>query len=111
MPPIFPHSIPAATSHLPVSELLPPPFWVVRSRSRGTALGRSQFAEIGRNFPSDGRGTLHCVKDWLDIEQMLLATDELDVDQIEGWLERMVGKGDPRLKRLDELNAKLATAR
>jgi len=50
-------------------------------------------------------------KDWLDIEQMLLATDELDVDEIEGWLERMVGKGDPRLKRLDELNAKLATAR
>jgi hypothetical protein len=50
-------------------------------------------------------------KDWLDIEQMLLATDELDVDEIEGWLERMVGRDDPRLDRFAEIRAKLATAR
>ena len=34
-------------------------------------------------------------KDWLDIEQMLIATDDLDVAEIESWLERMVGGGDP----------------
>jgi cytochrome P450 len=50
-------------------------------------------------------------KDWLDIEQMLLATDELDVVEIEGSLERMVGRDDPRLDRLAEVRAKLATAR
>ncbi len=44
-------------------------------------------------------------KDWLDIEQMLIATDELDVDEIEGWLDRMVGRGDRRLERLAELQA------
>ncbi len=33
-------------------------------------------------------------KDWLDIEQMLIATDELDVAEVEGWLERMVGPDD-----------------
>jgi hypothetical protein len=42
-------------------------------------------------------------KDWLDIEQMLIADDELDVDVVEGWLERMVGKRDPRMQRLAEL--------
>jgi hypothetical protein len=42
-------------------------------------------------------------KDWVDIEQMLLATDGLDVADIERWLERMVGKDDPRLNRLAEL--------
>lgn len=42
-------------------------------------------------------------KDWLDIEQMLAATDELDLDEVEKWLKRMVGKQDPRLKRLAEL--------
>jgi hypothetical protein len=42
-------------------------------------------------------------KDWVDIEQMLLATDDLDVADIEMWLEGMVGKEDPRLKRLSEL--------
>lgn len=44
-------------------------------------------------------------KDWLDIEQMLIATDELDVPEIESWLSRMVGATDPRLARLQELIA------
>lgn len=42
-------------------------------------------------------------KDWLDIEQMLIATDDLDVSEVEGWLIRMVGTEDARLKRLQEL--------
>lgn len=44
-------------------------------------------------------------KDWLDIEQMLIATDDLDVHAIEGWLLRMVGENDQRLARLKELAA------
>jgi hypothetical protein len=47
-------------------------------------------------------------KDWLDIEQMLVATDDLDIAEIEGWLKRMVGGRDPRLQRLAELKAALA---
>lgn len=45
-------------------------------------------------------------KDWLDIEQMLIATDDLDVPKIEQWLVRMVGENDPRLHRLRELSSK-----
>jgi hypothetical protein len=45
-------------------------------------------------------------KDWMDIEQMLIAADDLDVPAIESWLERMVGEDDPRLERLRELKAK-----
>jgi hypothetical protein len=48
-------------------------------------------------------------KDWLDIEQMLIATDELDVDQIEGWLGRMVGRDDRRVAHLAELRARVPT--
>lgn len=44
-------------------------------------------------------------KDWLDIEQMLTANDDLSVPEIEHWLQRMVGPDDLRLKRLQELNA------
>jgi hypothetical protein len=44
-------------------------------------------------------------KDWLDIEQMLIAGDELDLAEVEQWLERLVGKQDPRLARLAELRA------
>jgi hypothetical protein len=44
-------------------------------------------------------------RDWLDIEQMLLATDDLRIDEVEQWLERMAGKRDPRLARLGQLRS------
>ena len=44
-------------------------------------------------------------KDWLDIEQMLIATDDLDVSEVESWLTRMVGSEDARLQHLQELKA------
>ncbi len=47
-------------------------------------------------------------KDWLDIEQILVATDPFDLAEVEGWLKRMVGDDNPRLKRLSELKAALA---
>ena len=46
-------------------------------------------------------------KDWMDIEQMLIAGDAIDVSEIERWLVRMVGIDDPRLQRLGEIKAEL----
>jgi hypothetical protein len=42
-------------------------------------------------------------KDWIDIEQMLLAPDNLDVSKVEELLVRMVGEGDFRIARIEEL--------
>lgn len=42
-------------------------------------------------------------KDWLDIEQMLIATDDFDVPAVEQWLLRMVGENDQRIARLKKL--------
>lgn len=47
-------------------------------------------------------------KDWLDIEQILVATDPLDLPEIEAWLETMVGEDDPRMQRLREILVRLA---
>lgn len=46
-------------------------------------------------------------KDWLDIEQILVATDPLDLPEIEAWLEEMVGEANPRLRRLREIVERL----
>jgi Nucleotidyl transferase AbiEii toxin, Type IV TA system len=46
-------------------------------------------------------------KDWLDIEQILVATDPLDLPEIEAWLEAMVGEANPRLARLREIVERL----
>jgi hypothetical protein len=42
-------------------------------------------------------------KDWLDIEQMLLAADQLDVSKIERLLIEMVGEEDHRVKRFQAI--------
>jgi hypothetical protein len=47
-------------------------------------------------------------KDWLDIEQMLVATDPIDLAEIERLLERMVGADDPRIEKLREVKAQLS---
>lgn len=47
-------------------------------------------------------------KDWLDIEQILVATQPLDPDQIDSWLRRLVGQSDPRLAKLAEIKSRLA---
>jgi hypothetical protein len=47
-------------------------------------------------------------KDWLDIEQILVAADPVDLAEIESWLERMVGESDPRIAKLEEIKARLS---
>lgn len=42
-------------------------------------------------------------KDWIDIEQMLIAGDDIDLSEIEKWLVRMVGDADHRLEQLRTL--------
>jgi hypothetical protein len=54
------------------------------------------------------KATLDRPKDWIDIEQILVATDPLDLDEIETWLERMVGRNDSRFAKLSELKTSLA---
>jgi hypothetical protein len=46
-------------------------------------------------------------KDWLDIEQILVATEPLDLAEIESWLEAMAGGASPRLTRLREIVERL----
>jgi hypothetical protein len=47
-------------------------------------------------------------KDWLDIEKMLIVSDDFDLPAVEAWLKRMVDEDDPRLERLEELKSGLA---
>lgn len=47
-------------------------------------------------------------KDWIDVEGILVATEPLDLAAIEDLLERLVGRGDPRPRKLHELLARLS---
>lgn len=52
-------------------------------------------------------------KDWIDIEQMIVATDPLDLPEVEAWLQAMAGEEDDkqRLTRLREITARLGRDR
>jgi hypothetical protein len=50
-------------------------------------------------------------KDWLDIEQIVVATDPLDLPEVEAWLEAMVGEDNQRLVRLGEILSRLGRDR
>lgn len=42
-------------------------------------------------------------KDWLDIEQMLICTEDLDIQEMRSWLDRAIGPDDQRRRRFEEL--------
>lgn len=49
-------------------------------------------------------------KDWIDLEQMLIACDLLDVAEIRRWLHHLLGDTDPRTLRLEHLMTSLRGA-
>jgi hypothetical protein len=50
-------------------------------------------------------------KDWIDIEQMLVAVPSLDLTELHGWLDRLVGLDDERMRHLQELERELLNGR
>ncbi|HEV2791555.1 MAG TPA: hypothetical protein VGV69_09690, partial [Solirubrobacterales bacterium] len=54
------------------------------------------------------KAMLDRTKDWLDIEQILVATSPLDLEEIEMWLGRLAGEGDPRMTKLAEVRDALS---
>ena len=55
------------------------------------------------------KAMLDRAKDWPDIEAILVATEPLDLEEIERWLERLAGPDDTRVARVRELAGRLAT--
>jgi hypothetical protein len=46
-------------------------------------------------------------KDWPDLEAILVSETPLDLDEVRAWIERLAGRDDPRLGRLDAMVLRL----
>lgn len=79
----------------------------MRKQTRRVPFGGVTVSILGPEHLAVCKAMFDRRKDWLDIEQMLYATDELDVGEIEGWLKRMVGENDQRVQRLRELTSEV----
>jgi hypothetical protein len=55
------------------------------------------------------KAMLDRTKDWLDIEAILIASDPLDLLEIETWVRRLAGDGDDRVTKLQDLARRLVT--
>jgi len=78
----------------------------MRKRARRVPFGGATVSILSPEHLAVCKAMFDRRKDWLDIEQMLFAADELDVAEIERWLTRMVGEDDQRIQRLRELTAR-----
>lgn len=80
----------------------------MRKRARQVPFSETTIPILAPEHLAVCKAMFDRTKDWLDIEQMLVATEPLDVPEIEAWLEAMVGETDPRLKKLRGLCDRLS---
>ncbi len=79
-------------------------------RSRKVPFGDTTLQILSPEHLTVCKAMFDRVKDWLDIEQILIATDPIDLPEIEAQLRRMVGDSDPRILKLEEIKDRLALA-
>ncbi len=75
----------------------------MRGESRRVPFGEVTISILSPEHLAVCKAMFDRQKDWIDIEQMLIAGDNLDLDKVEEWLVRMVGDSDHRVKRLRAL--------
>lgn len=76
-------------------------------KARKVAFGEATLPILAPEHLAVCKAMFDRVKDWLDIEQMLVAADPIDPSEIERWLTRMVGSDDPRLQKLQDVRTRL----
>ncbi len=80
----------------------------MRRHSRKVPFGEATIPILAPEHLAVCKAMFDRTKDWLDIEQILVATDPIDLAEIERWLGRMVGVADPRLAKLEEIKTRLS---
>jgi hypothetical protein len=80
----------------------------MRRQARSVPFGEATLPILAPEHLAVCKAMFDRTKDWLDIEQMLVATDPIELAEIERWLRRMAGPDDPRLGKLEEIKARLA---
>lgn len=75
----------------------------MRTATRSQPFGETRIPVLAPEHLAVCKAVFNRPKDWLDIEQMLVLTGDLDSAETQGWLERILGADDPRVKRFSAL--------
>ena len=75
----------------------------MRRAARRVPFGEDELTILAPEHLAVCKAVFDRPKDWLDVEQMLVCVDDLDMREIDGWLERIAGARDPRRERFAAL--------
>ncbi|MBA2523561.1 MAG: nucleotidyl transferase AbiEii/AbiGii toxin family protein [Solirubrobacterales bacterium] len=75
----------------------------MREGVRRVFFGEERIPILGPEHLMVCKAVYNRPKDWIDIEQMLLLGDDIDRSEVNDWIGRIAGAGDPRSVRLEEL--------
>lgn len=71
--------------------------------TRRVPFGEDEFEILSPEHLVVCKASFDRVKDWLDIEQVLVATEDFDAEEVDRWLLHLAGPDDPRKQRFDDL--------
>lgn len=75
----------------------------MRDATRAVPFGEDRIPILSPEHLVVCKAAFDRAKDWLDIEQVLVATERLDLDEVRTWLRELVGAEDPRFERFEAL--------
>jgi hypothetical protein len=75
--------------------------------TRRVPFGDEEFEILSPEHLVVCKASFDRAKDWMDIEQVLVAVEHFDAGEVDRWLLRLVGPDDHRKLRFDELAAQL----
>jgi hypothetical protein len=76
---------------------------------RRVPLGKTEIPIVAPEHLVIRKAMLDRPKDWLDIEAILIASEPLDLDEVESWLRRLGSAEDEHVTKLHHLAARLAS--
>jgi hypothetical protein len=79
----------------------------MRDRSRLVPFAGTRITILGPEHLVVAKVVFNRAKDWIDIEQMLIAVPSLDMVEIDRWLNRLIGPDDERAQHVRDLEARL----
>ena len=75
----------------------------MRTACRTVPFGEITIPILAPEHLMVAKAVFNRAKDWIDIEEMLIALDAVDLGEVRRWLDHLVGKADPRAKRFAAL--------
>lgn len=79
----------------------------MRSSVRNVPFGDKTIPILGPEHLIVAKAVFDRRKDWLDIEEMLIALDDLDVEEVHRWMIHLAGERDGRTDRFVSLAREL----